>query len=269
MHHIFRRPGQSVPEESPRAGAASDPWVSSSGVVAHPDAPVGGGGPGFFRGASSLGSSGDLWDAVPHPQAPAARNLAPEVLDDKAEKLEQPAQQPAPVVAADEKKTVAGIEVTIKADKKQVKGISGAHTATDFDSGAIPEAEFDLTTKKVTKLLGPKPTITAVIQTSYGSGSSPDGRSAYGRGTTDDDKKKGNTSLGFHESCHRQDYLDYLKANALPTFTGKVGMTPDEWTKAGDKYEKAVEDYGKKASAYSGKQTDDVGDPTKSQYDAK
>ena len=46
-------------------------------------------------------------------------------------------------------------------------------------------------------------------------------------------------------------------------------MTPDEWTKAGDKYEKAVEDYGTKASAYSGKQTDDVGNPTKSQYDAK
>jgi hypothetical protein len=194
--------------------------------------------------------------------------LAPDVLNDKAEQLEQPAQQPAPVVAADQKKTVNGIEVTIKADQKGVAGITGAATSFGLDPGTTPGVETD-DKKRVTKILGPSPVITATIQTRYGTSSSPDGKSAYGRGTTDDDKKKGNTSLGFHESCHRQDHLDYLKANPLPKFGGKVGMTEDEWNQAVDKYNQAVEDYAKKSDQNTLALTDEVGNPTKSQYDGK
>jgi hypothetical protein len=263
----FHRAGESVEEPIPSTRtSAADPWLSSSGFVAHPDAPLGGGGPGIFTGANPLGSNSNLQDPVPHPLAPAARGLDPGLLADKAEELAQPVQQPAPVVAADEKKTVGGIEVTVKKDKSGVAGVTGAATSFEMDPGTTPDVEIDDKTKKITKILGPMPVLTATIETDYGKGSGPDGKSAYGRATTDDDKKKGNTSLGFHESCHRQNHLDFVKANAVPKFGGTVGMTEDEWNKATEKYTQAVEDYAKKSDQNSGKLTDEVGDPTKSEY---
>jgi hypothetical protein len=54
------------------------------------------------------------------------------------------------------------------------------------------------------------------VQTKYGPEVKATDNSAYGRGTTDDDKKNGNTSVGFHESCHRENYLEYIKAHPVP-----------------------------------------------------
>lgn len=265
MSHTFRRAGEVVKETFPEAGAAAaDPWIGASGLVAHPAAPLGGGGLGFFHGANVLGTESDFGDPVPHPQAPLVRNLDPILLDDKAEQLEEASQLPPPIVAADLKKTVNGIEITVKADKTNAKGISGANTAMSLDGGTTPDVEFDDKTKKITKILGPLPAITGTIETQYGS--SRDGKSAYGRGTTDDDKKKGNTSLGFHESCHRQDHLDFVQANAPPKFGGKVGLTKEDWEKETDKYEKAVEAYAKKSDQNTLNKTDEVGNPTRSEY---
>src|SRR5439155_4702728 len=116
---------------------------------------------------------------------------------------------------------------------------------------------------------GPLPVITVTIKTRYKTASSPTGASAYGRGTTDQDKKDGNTTLGFHESCHRQDYLDFLKKNALPRFTGRVGMTIEQWEKAVADYNKAVFDYQDKGDAFTETNTDEVGNPTKSRFTNK
>jgi hypothetical protein len=92
---------------------------------------------------------------------------------------------------------------------------------------------------------------TVVIQTNYGSGASADQVSCYGRGTTDGDQRDGNVTLGFHESCHRDDYAAYLKANSLPEPPAmSIGM------KATD-YDTAVADFGKALRAYFKAMKDD------------
>ncbi len=48
---------------------------------------------------------------------------------------------------------------------------------------------------------------TITIKTTYPSGSRPEQLSGYGRGTTLDDIRNGDSTLGFHESCHRRDYV--------------------------------------------------------------
>jgi len=53
----------------------SDPWSGWDGQ-SHPNAPSGGGGPGRFKTAGSLGTNPANWHGVPHPLAPAARYLA-------------------------------------------------------------------------------------------------------------------------------------------------------------------------------------------------
>jgi hypothetical protein len=59
---------------SERRATHSLPWITATGVIAHPDSPAGGGGPGRFKIASILGSPGNDSALIPHPQAPAARH---------------------------------------------------------------------------------------------------------------------------------------------------------------------------------------------------
>lgn len=254
-----------------------DLWVSTDRAVAHPDAPAGGGGFGSFRSPALLGSAGDVFDAFPHPLSPAGRQLDPADLQDKAEELQQPAQKSPPLVTKDETKKINGIDVTIKADEMNVADVKEGEgdCSMPIDPGEVPEADHDgpedetkvdKKKHKITEVLGPLPVITATIRTRYKSSSSPAGKSAYGRGTTTQDKKDGNTSLAFHESCHRQDFLDFVKNNKLPTFGGKVGMTIEQWEKAVADYTNAVFAYQDKAAAFTEKNTDEVGNPPKSQH---
>lgn len=259
------------------APSTLDPWVSPTGVVAHPDAPAGGGGFGVFTGAGQVGSTGNVLDAFPDPRSPAGRQIDPLDLQDKAEKLDETPQKPPPLIAQDQKQTVNNVTVTIKADQKNVAAVKEGEgdSSWQVDPGATPEIEHDgpedaskvdKKKNKVTKLTGPAPVITVTIQTRYKTASSATGKSAYGRGTTDQDKKDGNTSLGFHEACHRQDYLDFLKNHTLPKFGGKVGQTIEQYEKAVDDYNKAVFDYQDKGDAFTEKNTDEVGNPTKSNH---
>jgi len=114
--------------------------------------------------------------------------------------------------------------------------------------------------KVISKVKGPAE-IKAIIkiQTSYGSKSKPEHLSAYGKGTTPEDKRTGNSSLGFHEACHRNDFLEYLKIKPLPTFSGKVGMTLQQYTKAAESFISAVDKYFSDMDKYSKRKTDEVG----------
>jgi len=115
-------------------------------------------------------------------------------------------------------------------------------------------------TETVTKLTGRAEIKGLVrIQTVYGSKSKPTDRSGYGRGTTAADEAAGNTSLGFHESCHRQDYLDYLAGHALPKYTGAAGMTAAEFDDAANSFVTAVDEYFADMERYSVDNTDEVG----------
>ncbi len=132
---------------------------------------------------------------------------------------------------------------------------------------------YDFVTKNnqdlISKITSPavvKGTVT--IQTVYGPSSTAAQTSAYGRGTTPDDEKAGNTTLGFHESCHRADYLTYLRTKALPTFSGKVGQTVAVFDKASADFLKAVQKYFDDMDVDSARKTDEVG-YKKSTFDAK
>jgi len=100
---------------------------------------------------------------------------------------------------------------------------------------------------------------TLTIQTAYGPHATPSDRSAYGRGTTDQDVANGNNTLGFHESCHREDYLSYLRNNPLPEFTGRIGMTTDDFRAALEAFHKAINTYFEAMDQYSQAHTDCVG----------
>jgi hypothetical protein len=261
--------GETAVDEPKPLSPVSDPWLASNGDdVAHPNAPRGGGGPGDSKGARPLGLSTDPFDTFPHPTAPDSKKLDPNLLGDKAEELDAVDPQPAPVVTKDETKTINGVAVTIQKDATGGSG-TGAKTSIGMDAGEKPEADLDTSGTKIAKVTGPAPKITATILTTYASGASASGKSGYGRGTTDDDKKKGNVTLGFHESCHRQDHQDFIKNHTLPKFGGKAGQTIQEYNDAYDAYVEAVDTYKKLSDTTSFSLTDEVGNPTKSQFDKK
>ena len=87
--------------------------------------------------------------------------------------------------------------------------------------------------------------------------------SGYGRGTTQDDKSAGHTTLEFHEDQHKQDYQEYLKQHPFPVFQGREGMKPGDFQKAMDKYYAEVKQYRKQMEAESKEKTDCVGDKSK------
>jgi hypothetical protein len=92
--------------------------------------------------------------------------------------------------------------------------------------------------------------ITIKIQTMYASKAQSWNPSAYGRGTTAADKAAGNTTLGFHESCHRQDYIEYLEEHPLPTYSQDRGEQD---------FTDAVQSYIDDMETYSLNKTDETG----------
>jgi hypothetical protein len=160
--------------------------------------------------------------------------------------------------------TVNGTEVTVLDDARQSTG-SGADTSFEIEAGEIPRYGFDKH-NKITDLDGTAPTPKVAIQTLYSPGSRSTDISGYGRGTTDDDKKAGNVTVGFHESCHRADYFQFVKDNALPVFVGKIGMTVAQYKAAASAYLDALKAYRNKVKKYTQDRTDEVGSPPQSRY---
>lgn len=115
---------------------------------------------------------------------------------------------------------------------------------------------FDLKTKVITKV---KLIWAMTIQTIYKAGADPNGPSGYGRGTTDEDKKAGTTTLRFHEGSHGTDYLHYLENNALPKLALQKGAKVSDLLTAGKELGKEATNYTTAMGAYSKEQTDCVG----------
>jgi hypothetical protein len=164
------------------------------------------------------------------------------------------------------------IDVTVEVVADAADSTLPAGTAeTTFDNGLRvvipPTAWIERDGKKiVTRLTTPfsvKGLIT--VHTRYGTGAMATVPSGYGRGTTEEDIKAGDTTLGFHESCHRADLLGYLSARPLPVFTGKVGMTVGEFERAGAEFRASLNDYFVQMQKQSDLKTDEVG-YTKSSY---
>ncbi len=233
-----------------------------------PNAPAGGGGPGRFKDPSCLnGPAGATAKCAP---APAARHAAP-----RADALKPGAQappQPPPATRATKtllKKAstaIQDIEVYIEVLEDTTNpnlDTGSAKTSFGFENVQSAVPGYETMNNKITKFDGKfelKGTIT--IQTAYGPGAKATDLSGYGRGTTAEDERNGNVTLGFHESRHREDFQKYLQNHPIPEAALHVGMTAEQYNADSEKFSAAFNKYGPAVEAYSNTQTDEVGYPS-------
>jgi hypothetical protein len=117
---------------------------------------------------------------------------------------------------------------------------------------------YEMTGDKYSKVTT---TYTVYIKTFYNKGVDKSATSKYGRGTTEDDKKAGNTSLKFHESMHGQDIQDYVAKHPLPTVDLALPATKAAYDEAIKAHATAVAEYSAALQAYTEQTTDEVGTP--------
>lgn len=275
-------------DEKPKAPTVPEPspWISREGDVVHPGAPAGSGGLGRFRVPGALGADGNDTFDVRHPGAPSVR-FEPLSGEEKAEvlgggvKVIEKERNPPPttvpgkqslkkvqptfdldvtieILADDNAGTISGAKTELNGSSVDVTGIEPV-----FD---VPQGQTKLKpTDKVTELKG-KATIsgTATIQVVYGTVGSqrvkPEEEAAWGRGTTPADVTAKNITVGFHESCHRDDYAAYLKGN-LPIQDAKfkVGMTSAEYDAEVTRIQAAINAWLGAAESTSRAKTDETG----------
>ncbi len=247
------RPGTSI--------SVGQEWTGWSQRVAHPEAPLGGGGPGSFLPAVPLNPNQD--SDLPNPWQPGPLGTDPPAIP-----LDTPKPPNAPPVTNPQAlgtiKEVQNQFVDYKIEAEIVADGSGGVTTgakTRFSRVSSSSPGYDSAGGKITKFNGKftfKGTIT--IQTKYAADSNANTLSCYGRGTTDADVKNRDITLGFHESCHRDDYQAFLKANDLPDPPDmSIGMKSSDYDRAVADFSKALNKYWADMEADSVQKTDEVG----------
>ena len=281
--------GVVVPEgpASLKSEERPNPWISTSGYIAHPDSPRGSGGAGYVRIPGTVDGAGKLSVTVPQPNTLIGRNHVLSSDDETAlenSKKPLPKKNPPPrtKVESFSRKTAknannVAVDLTIKvladandhpavATKTADTGVVKDTWTVHFDwADIVPDTAM----KKVTAVTGIN-TLKGLIelQIRYGPGVKPEQKVAYGRGTTFKDKANGDITIGFHEHCHLDDWCDYLKTGKLPLqFKGKVGMSITEYQDKQIELEDAFELFIKTGDTQTHTNTDQVGNPTKSQYE--
>jgi RHS repeat-associated protein len=146
---------------------------------------------------------------------------------------------------------------TKQADGSVVVDVKGVKVTVlqDTTSKDVPAGKSATTGPEMkVRVVNGKVSVQLFLQTKYKDGVDPTAKSAYGRGTTDDDKKAGNTSLKFHESQHGVDFLEWLEKNPFPVADGAT-ITKEENSKLRDK----IKEWKEKFKDYTEKKTDCVG----------
>jgi hypothetical protein len=235
-------------------------WLGWRGTIAHPDSPAGGGWPGHFSrvrlGQREHGTLPSPWrrgplQSIPLQGAPAPRpaNLPP-------------ATNPRSLGVL---KSLQNDLMDVNVDAKIVADGTGARAGavtsfTDGTAQTVPIPHHDRH-NKIIKFGGKfswRGTVT--IQTVYAAGVGPSTLSGYGRGTTDSDVRNRDITLGFHESCHRNDYVAYLQAHTLPDPPQlAIGMNVAEYNTAISTFRKELHAYFKAMKEESVANTDEVG----------
>jgi hypothetical protein len=234
-------------------------WLGWTGRVAHPDSPLGGGGPGFFSRLPIMGRSAF--------EVPSARPLGSHDDIPVGAEPTSPAREP-PIVSSERPLgkllSVQSEFVDIELDAMLLADSGGGTKTTEtlprFPVPAAPGYGRDKE-GKITSFTGKliwRGTIT--IQTLYAAGAKPKDGSCYGRGTTDADVASRDITLGFHESRHRQDYIDYLRTHPLPKPPSLVlGMKASDYEVTRKAFIDAVSAYQRDMKQVSVQNTDEVG----------
>lgn len=261
-----------------------------------PNAPAFEAGSGFFRSARVRGPVGldgpegrraiaqvGTGIAVPAP-APAKPAVAA-----KPPPVTEPVEYP-PFVDEDTDEQGVRRKVRINVEVLRDGFMDGGGSHAKTTSSGLPEALINFEwsggkTKQISSY-SLEWTGTLIIQTNYPEGLKRSDRSAYGRGTGPD-VPNGNVSLGFHESCHRRDYLAYLERSLtaaaggtpeayvlpdsqppvtinwkylkFPAFNGKVGQTIAEFQHATNIFKHAIKSWNDDMGRFSDRCTDQFG----------
>jgi len=253
--------------DTPRYGRAQgqdgsfetqDPdYVGWLGQVAHPDSPAGGGGPGgFLRSPSPMTDTHvPASDKTPGPvqfvpadtEIPLPPNAPPAT---SARSLGKQKEE------SSEFKDVS-IEAKVLADGKSKGGVETSFTRPASTSPSYT-TDGDGNIDKFKGKFKWKGTIE--IQTVYGPGMDATMVSCYGRGTTDDDVRNRDITLGFHEHQHQVDYVNYLSNHTLPkTPEMRIGMPPDEYNDETERFKTELAEFFDAMEADSIANTDEVG----------
>ena len=267
-----------------------NPWVSSNGDVAHPDSPCGASGNGYSRLPGNVDGPGKQSYTIPHPCTLNGRNHILSVDEETVlEESKGPAAEkkdpPDTKVETFHRKIAKNkhhmaVDLTIKilndlTNQTSVKAGSSAATGVVQDTMTAhfdwAEVGYDDQTMKVEAPLGTN-TLKGLIelQIRYAPDVEPDQKSAYGRGTTVSDVAKGDITIGFHEHCHLDDWWAYLKSKKLPLeFEGKVGMTTTVYQQKQTDLKNKFQDFLDAGDAETLKNTDEVGNPTMTEYKSR
>ena len=259
-----------MPHESPNRltnERVRSPWLSSSGTIAHPGAPRGGCGPGNSRIPITLGFDGNDSNPFAHPRSPVGRRI---ILTKTVVNriLGIPLANEPPKTKKDlfdvKRENTTRSDILVKGkvllDGRDPNLNKTAQTRLDPRGVAMKFPKTMVKGGIVTQEIG-KFTLkgNVTIQVVYDTNGSPKDPAVWGRGTTKEDIKNGDTTAGFHESCHLADYVFWLKTKKLPVFKGKVGISEDAYVKACEQFEKDWDKYFEDAEKYSEKKTDEVG----------
>ena len=194
-----------------------DAWEGWSGRVVHPDSPLGAGGPGFFRAAYPAGAIAPKTPGHVHFRE---MDIIPVQAPVRVPRPANPPPATRPRVLRTSKRVQSAlidvdIEAEVLADNRSGPA-GGAHTRVEFPRWTAPRhaRPVDGNVPEFRGKFRWRGRIT--IQTQYGAGATARSVSCYGRGTTTSDVNARDITLGFHESCHQQDYVAYLSAHPLP-----------------------------------------------------
>lgn len=145
---------------------------------------------------------------------------------------------------------VGNVTVVIQPDDRNVAGLQGGDTAANLDLQPPTIPAFKTDAKgKVTDFPGYSPVVSLKILTRYGAGVAPEATEGYGRGTTAQDSKNKATSIRFHEGTHGEDFINFVRQNPFPVFTGKIGDDAKDFTDARKKFLDDLGAWGKSLNA--------------------
>jgi len=234
-------------------------WIGWKGDIAHPASPAGGSGLGHFRPAWPLRDSSDdraeIWHStvdehilLADARPPTAPNPPPDTV---VESFATPWSQDKGLfdvsiegnILADG--TADGIGTRARVDKlpkwpKPIRSSKDERIVESFKGRWVWHAKVE-------------------IQTSFPHRDCAGEVSGYGRGTTPEDVNARNITLGFHESCHRADMIEFLKTHPMPLPKLKPGMTMAEFELERGGFAKLVTDYLQAMALDTETRTDEVG----------
>ena len=236
-------------------------WLGWSGIVAPPDSPLGGGGPGYFRLIGLLEENGGVFDAEVRERllwlaggsAPTPARVPPLTRGGK--------YTPFRAVQTELVDIEVSVEVLADGNASSVPARSSAATSFVEVAPSVPGYSYRGKNREIESFTG-KVTWRGVVtlQTRYKSGVKRTDLSCYGRGTTEADVRARDITLGFHEDCHLRDYLDYMYRNPLPPPPKiEIGMAAAEYEAEKKQFLAAAAAYWRAMEAYSESNTDEVG----------